>query len=260
MNKNLVVAQQLIGSEFLKLRKKRSLLAWSGLLTAGAVVVVFVWSAIDHASNPAHSPAGGLDGFRHVLDTVGVFIAPLAAVLIGAEAGAGDLASGVFRDLVVTGRSRRALFAVRAPGALMLTLPLVAFAYGLGVLGTYALAGGTPTPSAGTVLEGLGWVLLTNGVVCLVAVGLASLTGSRPATITALIGFQLVASPLLLQTTSLGSARTALLESTVLHLSPVTVNQGMFVAESLGLAVLVMALWVAVALGLGAWRTARVDA
>jgi ABC-type transport system involved in multi-copper enzyme maturation permease subunit len=254
------VARQLVGSEFLKLRKKRSLLAWSGLLTVGGVLVVFVWSAIDHASNPAHSPAGGLAGFRNMLDTVGVFIAPLAAVLIGAEAGAGDLASGVFRDLVVTGRSRRALFAVRAPGALMVTLPLVALAYGLGVVGTFALAGGTSTPDATTVLEGLGWVLLTNGLVCVIAVGLASLTGSRPATITALIGFQLVASPLLLQTASLGGVRTALLESSVLHLAPVTINQRMLVPESLGVALLVMGLWAAGSLALGAWRTNRVDA
>ncbi|HEY2770640.1 MAG TPA: hypothetical protein VGI87_08735 [Solirubrobacteraceae bacterium] len=251
---------QMIGAEFLKLRKKRSLLAWSLLLTAGTTVVVFAWPAIQHASDSSHAPAGGLEGFRHALDTVGVFMAPLAAVLIGAEAGAGDLASGVFRDLVVTGRSRRALFAVRAPGALMLCLPLVAVAYGIAVLGTFALAGGTPTPGAGTVLEGLGWVLLTNAVVCVVAVGLASLTGSRPATITALIGFQLVASPLLLQTTSLGSIRAGLLESTVLHLAPVTINRGMFVSESLGVALVVMALWAAVSLGLGAWRTARVDA
>jgi hypothetical protein len=83
---------------------------------------------------------------------------------------------------------------------------------------------------------------------------------SRPATITALIGFQLVASPLLLQTTSLGSVRTALLESTVLHLSPLTINERMLVPGSLGLGLLVMALWTAVALGVGAWRTARVDA
>jgi ABC-type transport system involved in multi-copper enzyme maturation permease subunit len=253
------VARQLIGSEFLKLRKKRSLLAWSALLTVGGVAVVFIWRAIDHASNGA-LPAGGTAGFQDMLDTVGVFIAPLAAVLIGAEAGAGDLASGVFRDLVVTGRSRRALFAVRAPGALMVTLPLVALAYGLGVVGTYALAGGTPTPDAATVLEGLGWVLLTNGLVCVVAVGLASLTGSRPATITALVGFQLVASPLLLQTTSLGGVRTALLESSVLHLSPVTINQRMLVPESLGVALLVMALWAAGSLAVGAWRTNRVDA
>jgi hypothetical protein len=254
------VARQLIGSEFLKLRKKRSLIAWSSLLTVGGVVVVFVWSAIDHASNPAHAPAGGLGGYRDLLDTVGLFIAPLAAVLIGAEAGAGDLASGVFRDLVVTGRSRRALFAVRAPGALMVTLPLVALAYGLGVVGTFALAGGTATPDAATVLEGLGWVLLTNGIVCVVAVGLASLTGSRPATITALVGFQLVASPILLRTSSLGSARTALLDSAALHLSPVTMNQAMLVPESLGVALLVMAIWVGGWLTLGAWRTNRVDA
>ncbi len=40
--------------------------------------------------------------------------------MIGIDAGAGDLSAGVFRDLVVTGRSRLALFASRVPAALAL--------------------------------------------------------------------------------------------------------------------------------------------
>jgi ABC-type transport system involved in multi-copper enzyme maturation permease subunit len=260
MNLKLTIARQMAAAEFLKLRKRRSLLAWALVLAAGSVTVAFAFKGIQHASDPTRPPAGGLNGFRHTLEIIGIFIGPLAAVLIGAEAGAGDSASGVFRDLVVTGRSRLALFAARIPGALMLCLPVIAVAYGLLVAGTFLLAGGSPTPSAGTVLDGFGWAMLVDGAVCVVAVGLASLTNSRPATITTLIGFELVASPLLLEDSSLGSARKALLDTSVLHLSP-TLSQGApVIAESLFLALLVLAVWLLVAAGIGAWRTSTMDA
>ena len=72
---------------------------------------------IEHASNPAqYGPAGGLQHFARMLSLLGVFVGPVAAVLIGAEAGAGDLAAGVFRDNVLTGRSRLALFLSPDPG------------------------------------------------------------------------------------------------------------------------------------------------
>ncbi len=260
MNPRITIARQMVGAELLKLRKKRSTLAWSLFLSAGIVVIYFWWAAIQHASNSAKSPGGGLDGFSHGLQILGVFIGPLAAVLIGAEAGAGDSASGVFRDLVVTGRSRLALFAARVPGALSLCLPVITVGYAFVVAGTFLLAGDRPTPTATNLGEGLGWTLLVNGAVCVVAVGLASLTTSRPATITTLIGFELVASPLLLQDSSLGSARKALLDSTVLHLAPVRFHGAPVVPESLFIALLVMALWIVAAAGLGAWRTKTMDA
>jgi ABC-type transport system involved in multi-copper enzyme maturation permease subunit len=260
MNTNITIARQMASAEFLKLRKKRSLLAWALMLAVGSVTLYFTWTAIQHASNPGREPAGGIDGFRHTLEILAVFIGPLAAVLIGAEAGAGDSASGVFRDLVVTGRSRLALFAARIPGALALCLPVIAAAYILVVVGTFLLAGGGPTPSAATVLNGFGWALLVDGAVCVVAVGLASLTNSRPATITSLIGFELVASPLLLQDSSLGSIRKVMLDSSVLHLAPTLSHGAPVIPESLFVALLVMGVWVLVAGGLGAWRTSTMDA
>lgn len=256
---SVVAARQMVAGEFLKLRKKRTLMSWAALLSLGSVVVYFAWTGIQHASNPANAPAGGIGGFRDTLRILSVYIGLLAAVLIGAEAGAGDSATGVFRDLVVTGRSRLALFAARVPGALMVCLPLTAAAFGLVVGGTFLLAGGTPTPDAATVLQGLGWALLANGAVCVVAVGLASLINSRPATITVLIGIQLVASPLLLRASSLGSVRKVLLDNSVLHLAPISTNIAA-VAESPFVALVVMAAWVAVAAALGAWRTATMDA
>lgn len=260
MNETITVARQMVAAEFLKLRKKRGTLAWSLVLAAGSVTVFFAYKAIHHASTAFTNPAGGINGFQHGLEILGIFIGPLAAALIGAEAGAGDVSTGVFRDLVVTGRSRAALFAARVPGALMLCLPVVAVGYGLVLAGTFAFAGGMPTPDSSTIINGLGWALLVDGAVCVVAVGLASLTTSRPATITALVGFELVASPLLMQTTSLGSARKVLLDSSVLHFDPSIGSGAPVVAESLFLAALVMVVWLAVAAGLGAWRTVRMDA
>ncbi len=43
------------------------------------------------------------------------------------------MSSGVFRDLVVTGRKRSTLFSVRAPGALLVFLPMLAVALGLAI-------------------------------------------------------------------------------------------------------------------------------
>jgi ABC-type transport system involved in multi-copper enzyme maturation permease subunit len=260
VNTDITIARQMVSAEFLKLRKKRSLLAWALLLAAGSVTLFFTWNAIAHASNPAKPPAGGTIGFGHALQAIGIFIGPLAAVLIGAEAGAGDSGSGVFRDLVVTGRSRLALFAARIPGALMLCLSVTAVGYAVIVAGSLLLADGAPTPSAATILNGFAWALLVDGTICVVAVGLASLTNSRPVTITSLIGFELVASPLLLQTSSLGAIRKILLDSSVLHLAPVTSQGAPVIPESLFVALLVMGLWLLVAAGLGAWRTVSMDA
>ena len=47
-----------------------------------------------------------------------------------------------------------------------------------------------------------GFTLLATGVMCVVAVGFASLTDSKPAAIIALIAWQLVASPLLASITA----------------------------------------------------------
>ena len=63
-----------------------------------------------------------MHNYGRLLDMLGVFMGPVAAVLIGAEAGAGDLAAGVFRDNVLTGRSRTALFLARIPAAVAVIL------------------------------------------------------------------------------------------------------------------------------------------
>jgi hypothetical protein len=258
MTSQIQLARRMVGAELLKVRKKRSVIIWSLLLSAGSVALYFLWNELRHHAGMA--PVGGTNGFSRGLEVIGIFMGPLAAIMIGAEAGAGDSAAGVFRDLVVTGRSRLALFGVRIPGALALCFLMVSVSYALLLIFTFALAGSGPTPSASLLLQGYGWSLLVDGAVCVVAVGLASATGSRPATLTALIGLELVASPLLLQTSSLGHARDALLDASVLKLAPALSPGAPVLAESLGIVLGVMLAWLVVAAAAGAWRTCRSDA
>jgi ABC-type transport system involved in multi-copper enzyme maturation permease subunit len=255
------IAAQMTGADFLKLRKKRGVVIWALVLALLPLVAYFLVAAIQHSSNPAeHGPAGGVHGFTEGLRAVSFFFGPLAAIMIGVEAGAGDLAAGVFRDLVVTGRSRWALFATRVPAALALCALVIGAAFGALLIGTFAFASGSPDPSAAMILNGLGFTMLTTGVICAVAVGFSALIASRPTALTALIGWVLVASPILVAISSLGSSRKLVLSDALAHFSPVAIERGGSVAMSQGLALIVIAGWLVAMLGLGAWRTRTMDA
>lgn len=260
MSPNVTVARQMISAEFLRLGKKRGLMALALAAVLGPLVIWSGYEVIEHASNAAqYGPAGGLQHFARFLDLLGVFMGPVAAVLIGAEAGAGDLAAGVFRDNVLTGRSRLALFLARIPAALAVSFMItgVAFAFGLAV--TFGLAGGLPTPSLAVVLGSAAWLALANGLVCVIAIGVASLSGSRPGTITALIGWELVLSPLLVQSVGLGTIRRGLLDGAILSLKPGPTD-GPMILMPVAVAVIVLAAWLVVLPALGAWRMQTRDA
>jgi ABC-type transport system involved in multi-copper enzyme maturation permease subunit len=256
------IALRMFDADLLKLRKKRGMLIWALVLALLPLVILFTVKAIQHSSTPArYGPAGGTPGFTDGLRLLSAFFGPLAAILIGVEAGVGDSAAGVFRDLVVTGRSRLALFASRVPAALAVCWSVMIPGYLLVALGSYAFASNLPTPDGALILNGLGFTLLATGVVCVVAVGFASLTNSKPTAITALIGWQLVASPLIASIGSLGSARDGVLSQSILHFSPIHFGgRADSVSMSGGVALIVMAAWVAVFLALGAWRTRSMDA
>lgn len=261
MSLNMTVARQMVGAELLRLRKKRGFMA---LVLAAVLAPLVIWTgyqAIEHASNPAqYGPAGGLTHFAKMLDLLGVFMGPVAAVLIGAEAGAGDLAAGVFRDNVLTGRSRLALFLARVPAALAVTFAVIGLGFAVGLAVTFGFAGGLPTPSLSVVLESAAWLALANGLVCVIAIGMASLSGSRPGTITTLIGWELVLSPLLVQSSSLGSLRRGLLDGALLFLKPGPMGGAPTIPMPVAIAVIVLMAWLLVLPALGAWRMQTRDA
>ena len=159
MSRELTVARQMISADLLRLRKKRGFMALVLAVVMAPLVIWTGYQVIEHASNPAaYGPAGGINHFVKMLSLLGIFMGPVAAVLIGAEAGAGDLAAGVFRDNVLTGRSRTALFLARIPAAVAVTLAVTALGFAIGLGATFAFAGGLPTPSLSVVLEATAWL------------------------------------------------------------------------------------------------------
>jgi ABC-type transport system involved in multi-copper enzyme maturation permease subunit len=255
----MTLAREMIAVEILKLRRNRALMAFALLLSVGVTVIVFGFTAIEHASNPhRYAPAGGMDGFARIVRVLGLFFGMLTAILIGTEAGTADISSGVFRDLVTTGRSRLTLFLVRVPAAILVSLAFTAVAYLLAVAGTFVFADGQPTPDIGLILQAAGWIALANAIVAMLAVGIGSLTGSRALTLTAVIGWQTVATQLLLNVTVLGSLRGGLLTASLAQLMPVRGGVDVTVATSTAIAVLIG--WTVIPAAIGAWRSRTQDA
>ena len=259
---SVTIARQMIGAELLKLRKNRGVMAFSALLSVGVIAIVFGYNAIQHASNSqAHGPAGGLDNFSHAVRFLGLFFGVLVASIIGTEAGTADTSNGVFRDLVSTGRSRLALFAVRFPAALLVTYAFTGAAFVLATVLSFVFKGNLPTPDAGLIGQSAAWILLCNAAVVAVALGIGSIGGSRAVTLTGVIGWQFVATQLLTHVSSLGSVRDVLLTPAVGHLSPVPVGDAVAgVGMATGVAVLVTCCWLVLPLIGGLWRTDVVDA
>jgi len=261
------IAMRMFGADFLKIRKKTSTLIWALVLAMLPIIIFFAVNAIEHSSSPGtHGPAGGTHNYITGMRLLGgLFFGPLVAILVGVEAGTSDLGAGVFRDMVVTGRSRVALFASRVPAALALCWSVIVPAYALVVIGTFAFAGNEPTPSVALVLNGLSFLLLATGALCAVAVGFSSLVGSKPAAIIALIAWQLVASNLITSISSLGTARDGVLSQALSHFSPVALDDGgrhgpTIITMSGATGLIVIVLWLLVFLGFGAWRTRTMDA
>jgi hypothetical protein len=95
MTRDLTVARQMISADLLRLRKKRGVVALALLVVLVPIVIATGYDVIRHASDPAHyGPAGGVHYFGKLLDLLGITLGPAAAILIGAEAGVGDLAAG----------------------------------------------------------------------------------------------------------------------------------------------------------------------
>jgi hypothetical protein len=257
----LTVTRQMIGAEVLKLRRNRGVMIFASLLTVGMIVLLYGYVALKHAGDPLNAPpAGGMIGLRRGILDLGQFFGMLAAVLIGAEAGTADLSSGVFRDLVTTGRSRLALFGVRLPAAAIVTLCFTMASYAIALLFVFALPGKTPTPGLGLVLQGAGWIVLANLAVVAVSVGIGSLTGSRAVTLTAVIGWQAILTNILVSVGSLGGVRDVLLTPALGQLLPVSGGPDSSVAMATGIAVFVVCAWIFIPQAIGAWRTRTADA
>jgi hypothetical protein len=234
------------------------------LLTSGAMIIVFTILASLHAANPArYGAAGGvshLHGFAMALGQLG----SIAAILVGSAAGAGDVAAGVFRSLVATGRSRVALFFARVPAGLLITLMVVALAYLLVAVALVVFAGYAQAPTIGQLVSWGLWVELQAVMLFVVALGFSSLVVNQAVTIGVLLAWQLILTPILNGIRVLPNIRQVVLGVALEQLQPR--DLGLFADQfrSLtmsGIAIaVVLVLWAAGALVVGGWRTATRDA
>ena len=143
----------LISAKLLELRKRRTLMIVTVAFTVGLPVIFYGIRLLYHLGDPArYAPAGAPNAFA----TVGTLMAEfgfIAAAALGATAGTADLTDGMFRHLVITGRSRLALYLARIPAGLSILLSLAAAGFTVTCLVTAFLgsphAAGAVTVSAG---------------------------------------------------------------------------------------------------------------
>ncbi len=248
---------RLVRAEILKLVRRRGLMIWSLLLTVGAAVLAEVILISLHAANAGrHGPAGGAANFRNIAELV-AGLGSVAAILIGATAGSQDVANGVFRDLVVTGRKRTTLFTVRLPGALLVFLPMALIALVIDLACSFAFAGNLASPSGFDIGHELAYVVAITGINVILAVSLTAFASSR-VVVGVLIAWNAIVSHILMSIGSLGSVRKGIDVAAAEHFLPD--RQGRQVTMSTATAVIVLVVWAAVFSRAGRWWTNRVDA
>ena len=191
----------LINTRLLELRKRRTLMIVTVAFTVGLPVIFYAIRLLYHLGDPArYAPAGAPDAFA----TIGILMGEfgfIVAATVGATAGTADLTDGVFRHLVITGRSRLALYLARIPAGLSILLSLAAAGFTVTCLVTaflgspHAVAG--VTVSAGDMVRSGLWLELDLLIGFVLGLGLGSLMGQRTVPVILLIVLEIIITPVL---------------------------------------------------------------
>jgi ABC-type transport system involved in cytochrome c biogenesis permease component len=234
---------RLIEADLLKLRRRRGMVALMLAFALGSVLVYYVAGLVT-----GHR----MGGAAHFSDATGVLalIASVIGVIAGATAGGQDLETGVYRDLVATGRSRTALLFARVPAAWILVGALLISGLALAGVLAWTLPG-PAGPDARAVWDGSAQVLATGALTAAVCVGLAALSGSRGPVMGVALAFQLGVAPLLGELDVLGNARFAIPSVAVARLGS---TEGLVAGLALPAAIGILLAWAAAGLGAGLWR------
>ena len=100
------------------------------MVNIGLPTVFLIVRLLAHAFAPkSYGPAGGYDIFTNLVAGVMYIFGFIVAATFGCTAGSVDLGEGMFRHLVVTGRSRLALYLARIPAGLAIVVPMVAIGF-----------------------------------------------------------------------------------------------------------------------------------
>lgn len=125
-----IPAVGMIATRVMELRKRRVLMIAVAWAAVGFPALFLLIRLLLHAFAPRTSPpAGGDDIFKVLVAGFLPTFGFIAAATVGCTVGSRDLTEGMFRHLVVTGRSRLALYLARIPAGLAIVVPLVAIGY-----------------------------------------------------------------------------------------------------------------------------------
>jgi hypothetical protein len=120
----------MIATRFMELRRRRGLMIALIVVNIGIPTIFLVVRLLAHAFAPkSYGPAGGYDIYTNLAAGVMYVFGFIVAAALGCTAGSIDLTEGMFRHLVVTGRSRLALYLARIPAGLAIVLPMVAIGF-----------------------------------------------------------------------------------------------------------------------------------
>ncbi|MGO8860657.1 MAG: hypothetical protein ACLQRH_07800 [Acidimicrobiales bacterium] len=120
----------MLGTRLMELRKRRGLMIALIAVNIGIPVVFLAVRLISHAVAPkSYGPAGGYSIFTSLVTGFMYIFGFIVAAVVGCTAGSVDLTEGMFRHLVITGRSRLALYLARIPAGLAIVISMVAVGY-----------------------------------------------------------------------------------------------------------------------------------
>ena len=120
----------MVTTRFMELRKRRGLMIALIAVNIGIPVVFLSVRLVSHAVDPkSYGPAGGYSIFTQLVAGVMYVFGFVVAAAVGSTAGSVDLTDGMFRHLVITGRSRLALYFARIPAGLAIVIAMVAVGY-----------------------------------------------------------------------------------------------------------------------------------
>ncbi len=120
----------MVTTRFMELRRRRGLMIALIAVNIGIPIVFLTVRLISHAVDPkTYGPAGGYDVFTTLVVGFMYIFGFIVAAVVGCTAGSVDLTEGMFRHLVITGRSRVALYFARIPAGLAIVIAMVAVGY-----------------------------------------------------------------------------------------------------------------------------------
>ena len=120
----------MVTTRSMELRKRRGLMLALIAVNIGIPVIFLAVRLISHVVDPkSYGPAGGYSIFTSLVTGFMYIFGFIVAAVVGCTAGSVDLTEGMFRHLVITGRSRLALYLARIPAGLAIVISMVAIGY-----------------------------------------------------------------------------------------------------------------------------------